>query len=422
MSKKVRKVTGSCWDFTMEDQEKMADDLYKLEKGDISIMSLVSGKKVPTLVNENGLTDELEDQIMKDMLSHASDSSSQDESYDENEQVIAIPYDQITRVDKIDTPKTDEGNHDKIKKEVDPTLDYQPKKENGCREFKIIRNKLMDSLNRFVIDDGIVPTAVSFNTFSVEELSAKIDADQAGAICTDIINYIITLKHPTAIYETEDFYSEYWKFARVKNDDYDRSRYFFAQGNGYVYCWLLDTASMNDINKLIFSNYSDTIENALIAYIEMAYSAGTLNQAFFINEPEYVKTLFKSDANKQKLFHQIFTSDLTTQMIEAGKAETEDDGVNPYNAIELQTSVQNTISYLVGDITEEEFLDMIDDEDDELENISDDGDDGEDDFDDLSEGMDMVSNEDTEENSDSGIDVMEPSNQDGEDLIIKVKH
>lgn len=416
MSKKVRKVTGSCWDFTTEDQEKMADDLYKLEKGDISIMSLVSGKKVPTLVNENGLTDELEDQIMKDMLSRASDSSYQDESYDEEEPEISIPYDQIARVEKVTAHNDVKVTHEK--KEVEPTLVPQPqvqsKKEKPYREFKIIRNSVMDSLNRFIIDDGIVPTAVSFNTFSVEELAARVDADHAGAICTDIINYIITLKHPTAIYESEDFYSEFWKFARVKNDEYDRSRYFFAQGNGYVFCWLLDVESMNDINKLIFSNYSDTIENALIAYIEMAYSAGTLNQAFFIDEPEYVKKFFKSDENKQKVFHQIFTSDLTTQMIEAGKSETEDDGVDPYDVIELQTSVRNTISYLVGDMSEEEFLDTIEDD-------SDEGDDG-DDFDDLSEGMDMVDGEDDEEDSESGIDVMEPSEPTDDDLIIKVQH
>lgn len=448
MSKKSKKI-GNVWDLTPEEQQKQLDEFAEFEKGNVDIMSLIGNKSMRG-VDENGFSAGLEAIILKDQkkldnnyddepvhgLWSTSDSRcSESDDYD-NDTAIApkvniiapkVYQDQYAE-DASNIVNSDADTNDNFEPDENPSVNNNSvyHDEKSVREYSIKINEDLATLHRLIIDDGICPTVVSLDVAKSENIDHVYDAENAGNACVELSQYIMTLKHPSAIFEMEDFFNtDYWKFGRVLRDDYNKNRYaFFSVGN-YVLCYLIDTESINVFNQLINTNYSHTIEEILKIYLSLAYAAGTLHQAFWVEDDDYIKRIFNDkNLNKQSEFHDIFVSDLSTKLVPPHDSVDVDDGVRLIPVEDLQINARDIMSDLSGN----DYYDNYDDEDDEEEddipsNPNNTKQIMNDEYSDLADGMDFV-DEKASINENSNHDQMleyaaQRKNQDNESVTLK---
>lgn len=349
MSKKKKK-EASIWDLTPEEQisglRKIDEDLENNR-----VDSILSMMNVPPAMSENGLSMELEARISRDINKKYTDKT--------NEANTVAGYSQIHTVSSEQESYTP-VQPDPIEQIREPLI--QISNTVAPVYLREISFNILKDLNRLIINDGIAPTSVSLDIAIQEELdeSIAIDSDMVADTMTEVINYIKSLKHPTAIYYTDDFHNtDFWKFGRVSKNSYNDDRYFFMEHDKYVFAYIIDTESVNSLIEMLDSYDNNDILSIILG---MAYAAGTLNQAFFIEDERYIETFMHSRYNKQKEFHKEFVDDLTTVFIDINAEPDEDDGVDLYPAEALQTNTREIIQLLNGS--------AYDDDDDEEDNVN----------------------------------------------------
>jgi hypothetical protein len=439
MGKKSKKIKN-IWDLTPEEQQQNLDDFAAFEEGEVTVMSLLGNKYQPGL-SKTGFSKGLEDVIVRDQKKihgyndeketvvdtgswleeqitgkkkdkdqksfrdlatksglKPSKPSSGEIDIDEpvkadkpKTTVFVVPTSsarkqQILNVSDVDAEPEEEDvdvdtPSEDIIEEPDAIIEEDEEIKSSTYTLDDVRClSFKNGVGHITINDGIAPTTVSLEYISKGEVVPNLDADQAGEICVELMNYITSLKHPTAIYKTDEFYNEeIWKFASVKNGTYNTSKFIFFEDDEYVFAYVIDTKSIEEFQQIINSQYPEKI---LDVYINMAYAAGQLNQAFFAGDSKYVYNCYHNEEfNKQKEFHRLFIEDESTVICDEGNS-TNDDCVETYDLPELQANARETIKYLTGDITEEEYADFNSDTEDE-----DDEEDSED-FSDLMDGTD----------------------------------
>ena len=348
--------TKDIWDLSPEEQAKQMDELYAIESGDVNVLSL--GKtKVGTGINKNGFSNGLESEIVKDLCGVTStpvilgDNQKEPSKHPigktNMEEVIGVspvknePKSQPIAIDEpkvnVETPASKNCTHTEVKSNG-----------LGLTTVRPISFNINKYLNRMVLDDGVAPTAFSFDIGLSQELAAMYDASEVSDMIPDLLLYIISLKHPTAIYEYDDFMNrDYWKFASVKGGRFDINKYIFFTANGYVFCYLVDYETIKN-----FNDYMDELKydhnDDLRTYISLAYATGTMQQAFFVEEEGFIKLFMKSKLNKQKDFHKIFTNDMSIEFVPNGEDVTEDDGIEMYHIDDLQSYVREMIGRVTG--------------------------------------------------------------------------
>lgn len=427
---KKKKKNKNIWDLTPEEQQANLDEFAEFESNNSNILSLIGQEKG---INDNGLTSELEAMIIRDVSSKKSKKKHKKEYDDDDyipfndavkdyvdernarKSVVVtpavsnrtenislngiIPEDEsiIQNANKTPTERLDDGvnidfdhyddNLPVPTSEVENTevkKDYtsktvlregnlvNPPNDNSVdiRKFAIVADK---NLGRVDIKDGIVQTTISLEIAKTEDLDnseiEKLSGDEASEICKTLLNYIMSLKHPTAIYEYNDFYSEFWKFERVEDDTYDENKYiFYSYNNKWVFAYLIDQDAMNNFHKFIADNNSSSIGEILAIYVSMGYAAGTLNQAFFADDNSYVEKLYNDATNnKKKEFHDIFINDESTALIPANKETSNDDGVLSFDIEEVQKNGRRVISFLTGTPYADEDVEISPEDDDSEE-------------------------------------------------------
>ena len=429
------------WDLTPEEQNQQMDDMYAIESGCGGILSLA---RIDNSINENGLSLGLEKEIAKDLLGKRDTvvNLDGDEVSDYNLENSVTQMEQLLGVKptvkkekkknksrEIDVDMSTSGSFKPVPKicsvycEEERYEENKPSKYNGLR---FIRFELIKELNRLIIDDGgIAPTSYSFDIGVNQDIVAPYDADQAGELCYFMMLYITTLKHPTAIYEYYEFsYKDKWKFVMVDNEQYDHNKFIFFRAGNYILAYLIDDESVSEFHKFMDEMEYD-VHDILKTFISMCYAVGTLNQAFFVEDEEYVKSFMKSEYNKQNEFHDLFINDKSTKLIEDIEG-LDASGAENFILDDIQYYVRKQLSRLTGssyfdededddDDYEDEEDDQIDESDSDDEEIDDDNCDDEDETDEEDED----DNEDGEDYSDLLSADMEEVN-DSDSLIIPV--
>lgn len=382
--------TKDIWDLSPEEQAKQMDDLYAMESGDVNVFSL--GKaKVGKGINKRGFSNGLESEIVKDFCGEKSAVVSlNEEKYNNDEPVGKTNMEEILGIKPAREEKVphksqpisiDEPSEDiTVEQKATPVLEV---KNKYLRQIKFYLNK---KFHRLILDDGIAPSSFSFDIGLTTELQNNHDDAEVADVIPDLMLYIISLKHPTAIYEYDDFVNrDYWKFASVKNGVFDLNKYIFLTNDEYVFCYLIDEESVRE-----FTNFIDELnygaDDILRTYISLAYNVGTLHEAFFTDDSSYIKLLMKSDKNNQKEFHKLFTNDLSITFVPNGEELGEDDGIHMYNIDDLQSYTRE----MIGKFTGSSYFN----DDDEDWDESDDDDESSDDYD-----MDTTNEEPYEETS-----------------------
>ena len=393
------------WDLTPEEQNQQMDEMYAIESGCGSILSLA---RIDGGINENGLSLGLEKEIAKDLLGYrntvvnldgdeVTDYSLED-SVTQMEELIGIKptVKQGKKKDKnsgINQNVSNSGSFKHVKKSSHVTF-----KEDMHNEIEVMKNEnircvkfnIIKDLNRLIIDDGgISPTSYSFDIGLNQDIVAPYDADRVADLCYEMMLYIITLKHPLAIYEYSDFIDkDKWKFVMVDADKFDHKKYIFFRSGGYILAYLIDNKSVDEFYNFMHELRYD-VHDILKTFISMSYDVGSLHQAFFVEDDDYIKYFMKSDFNKQEEFHSLFINDTSTKMVD--DMESSDIfGVETFILDEVQYNVREQITRLTGS----SYFDDDDDFDDE------DSEDEEDEFDDNEESEeeeDQIDNSEEDE-------------------------
>lgn len=336
------------WDLTPEEQQEGLEEFAAFEKG-LGDISSISNRE-PEL-DESGLTTELASLIASDVLSGRTKSSDPNrlepvkEVKTESVTLTAVTHKEETAVTKSVNNNT---------------------KRDGV--IKIIYKNLIP-INRIIVDDGIAPCGVSLTVssslnmedFNVDDCTKRYEYDDFEEFIRNFIVYTISLKHPTAIYTVDEFYSPKYLFNNCLNK-FNKDKFIFITVDNWILAYEVDNSSFKDLFTNMYNHY-DEEEYAIIETtrqaVALAIAVSSLNQAFFIEEDYYIEALYKSDLNMKEEFSKHFINDTNTELTDDPDEELT--GFDMYDAKSLQTSVRDMISIITG----EDYYDDDDEEDDE---------------------------------------------------------
>ena len=414
MSKKKKDI----WDLTPEEQMDNANDFYKFEKGKIGIMELGN---IPRTLNDNGLTGDVEAKIVADIMGKKKievapeavplNIESELSSFvsETNDKIIKNSvYGVTANSKKYSTLNdlTDNGEYEQADKEdveeyINDAIEDEESKDDI--NLPLITYGYDVELGKFFVNDGIVSSVLSMPVIAAQEINesyaSSLDSDFIYEKIALLMKYIITLKHPTAVFDVDEFYgnnSEY-KFDRVKS--YDKSKFKFFYHDSWVYCYVVDAESIDEVNDVLEKSIANKdLMNYLRFFAALSYACGSLNGAFFVEDEEFISRYYKSSHNHKEDFVKLFASDEETVMAKENEELKDDEYIFPdpesvpnddSDVKDLQIKARAFLSLLAG----EPFFGDDDDDDDW------DADDEEDwDADDDNEDDTQLGDENTEDN------------------------
>lgn len=353
---KKKKNRDSYWG-DLSDQQKAADEFYDYEK---------TGKPIPEeeKVNDNIFEDGLENLIQSDLLRNV--QVEDDREYvddDGNKQIDVSDYleqiengeldDEITTAVTVnETPN--EFTH-RVARDTNAPDSVLPLINHRDVTFRV-----MPDIDRFIIDDGIAPTSFVRNELTEANFEYEFDnestddAEEAIDYVSDVMEYITTLKHPTAIYSHSEFLE---KFADVKS--YSEVQYMLLSDNDYVYAYIVDAESVSKLHAYIESE-TDGLNEEVEFYTALALAAGRNDQVFLLEDRNYVLKFKASSYNQSVSFEKMLKNDPQTAL-ETDDAPITDVGVlfgilSVKDISEIQSSVRRQIMEYTGrEVLEEEY-------------------------------------------------------------------
>ena len=181
---------------------------------------------------------------------------------------------------------------------------------------------------------------------------------------TDKINlldlYITSLKHPTAIYLKDDFIDEYGCV-----ESFDDDKFVFMSVDNFVLAYAINIDSKRHFTEYVgkLTEHSTDINDILKIYVSLAFACGTMHQAFFVEEDDYLAYFMNSTYNQKDLFKKVFFEDKSTNMSFSGDSEMFSDIIS---VEALQKLARNTISAMTGEdyFGEDEIQEYLSDNDD----------------------------------------------------------
>lgn len=339
--KKNKKKGGDFWDIaTSKDQMKNLDIIAQIEKchekGNKKVGKAgdIFGLSSTPITDENGLPAGLVDVISRDMGFKERD-----------EEEIGHPLGEIaSMIEHSVTSKPVDTSLERFEKECQ----FEPERPDP-KKLKGVEFNVIEELGRLTVSDAIVPVSLYIPTIfnTIELMDGSMDADQLGDDMSLIFHYIISCKHPTAIFTPEEF------FGFMKDvESYNDAKYIFMSlEDELILAYKVE--GREEANDYLFSTMHYAPEDVLKCFVSLAYMAGTVHSAFFVEESDYIEAFVNSKYNLIEEFVEDFKSDEETII-----DEKDDEKVDVIDVRELQTAARQRISTLVGE------EDMFDDEDD----------------------------------------------------------
>jgi hypothetical protein len=178
-------------------------------------------------------------------------------------------------------------------------------------------------LDKLIIDDGVAPKTFAvdkaiyddndmYSEFNFED-ETEFDSDFFVNTTILLYAYIITCMHPCVVIPNSIFDKE---FANVKS--FDTSKFTFVTISNFVLVYVVDTKESNTLFS-ITPEYEANKTEHMNFWISLAYWCGTINNAFYIDDKEYIIGLMNSleKTNNYARFKHLFFSDPMTT-VEAG--------------------------------------------------------------------------------------------------------
>ena len=333
---KKKKIKNNNWNLSPEQQENFAEELYRKEV--------------------NGITQEKEGDTEIPILS------------DINNFIRKGAVTNVTLNKKEETPTTHLNKeiltiHDfdkEIVKEFKPTTEVNEQPaidESNYRKITWVTKGLSD-IYRIVLNDGVSPTSFSLEAGLQQDLlDMEIDDDTTCEYWSKLLTYIISLKHPTAMFKKDEINKgNEFDFSNVIS--FDSDKFMFVDTENYLLAYRLDEQSFDDLEKLFEVCEYDNRELLKIG-VSLAYVCSAIMQAFFIEDEWYLAEFYESLFNQKELFYRDFSTDAKTATDYELKEEFEE--FTYFDAKELHISVRGLIEELTGT----SYFDDDDEDDDE---------------------------------------------------------
>lgn len=350
MGKKKKKQKDFWGDsLTAKDQMKALDLIADIESGKKSgkkgnrAASIFDISDVP-VDDENGLPAGLMNAISKDMKKKHGKFVEDEVEYTS---VSVIKEEEVDDEDeKSPLVRMLEQNGKPVRHEVFEYLEPEPPSTIVPVEFKL--NK---PLKRVEITDRVIPVSMRIPTLretaEIEYNENEFDADQLGEDIGLIYSYIISCKHPTAIFTIAEFVDMMERIV-----DYDDTRFIFMiLEDEYILAYDMRSESREAFNNYLMDELDYNPVDILRCYISIAYLVGTLHSAFYVEDFQYVMEFKDSEFNQTYEFIHAINEDEDTYHGE----RDDDDEHNLIDVQELQTAARERISVLVGEDEDYEY-------------------------------------------------------------------
>ena len=289
----------------IDDAQTAADAFFAFEKGE---GDLLPGMEKAPKKKKNKMK-ELDQVIADDLFG---DQSEGDNYWDTDDTDQSFDTSDYVDYDSVITNDTDDYN---IDDDVHLTIDKfksTDEDELDASSLSLIGVDVFPSVKRVVVDDLYAPTAFCYSDEFILDTYINYDGyndpTETAAMTSKIIERIIALKHPSAIFTHEQFAKE---FGGVTS--YSSVIFNFYKTDKYVFAYIVDAESFNDLN-LAIEKECEQISDILDFYVSLAYAAGRSDQVFFYDNEEYVRKLFDhmTARDVQDMFVQLFKCDSQT--------------------------------------------------------------------------------------------------------------
>lgn len=403
---------GDFWGGALSANEQMSslDLIADIEKGKKKGKSGdIFGLSKDVITDENGLPSGLMSQIAKDM----NFSQSTPVRFGEMETVnLTSPIDFLPKevVEVIQNPEEEcvLGTVNTVNTKLEMAdEEVLPVHVDGVRFI------LKEELLRMDISDQVVPVSLYIptllSTASIVLDESEYDSDQLGEDISTLFHYIISCKHPSAMFTVDDF-NEF--MLDVK--DYDSDKYIFMiLEDQFVLAYKVD--GRKEFTEFLLDECEYTPYEVLKCHISASFIVGTVHSAFFVENGDYLEAFMNSKYNQTKVFIEEFRDDRSTKL---GEKSID----NEHQLIDirgLQTIARERISYLVGedDDYEDEYFD---EEDVELDIIIEDTKIPESEVEIMdTDASSLLEDVETTVEESSKVDVLKPTND--ESMIVPVR-
>ena len=320
MGKNKKKLKNtSTWNMSLEDQERLADMLYDLERGKDTGGSVLDMMNIKTPSRTMGVESDVLLEKTRELLANNPDS-----------------YGNVTEDDGINYTDYVNGNASKPNgREV--TL-ATVKKEKGREETVTVKNdskrngvyvnlsNISNIFRRLSIEDGVTSTPIylpALHNFKVD--LSDMPKDDVIETIDLLINHIVLLSHPMAII-TDEEYAEIGLISKIKNYDTNKFRFFFftpsveeeEEETTYVSCYYVDYASFIKLAEFM---KEIPLENLFAVYIMIARVCSSVSRVFLMEDSTYVKVFEQSSYNQKEQFLSLLANDEGTELSEEDVAD-----------------------------------------------------------------------------------------------------
>lgn len=460
MSKKNKKNKVDYFNMTPEEQMANAEMFHDVEQGEVSFLDALN-YKVPTgpIAQSDyakqieraclGMIEKDEDETYISEVDHAigyvseesddtMESANDEDEYDDNTDDCDDESDEII----IPTNTPVYTSYSEVKSEFGIYKDPDEEKELVINDSVKACNNEADSsiadkdvegirpiyfmyepiVGKMIIDDGLVPTAISVchaSSINLNDENIPDDSDAVAQLISKLFYYIITCKHPAVIMSEETFEIEFSLFEKINSN-----KFVMFKNNGFVYIYIMDEYQINNfysVTDIFNMDDRDTLRFMLVA----AFAAKSPHNIFMYDDEDEVDSVMDARHDVKYLL-KLIDNDPDTKY--AGHNAC-GDTLSRMKVTDLQTFIQDIYD------TIESLIDFDSDEDDEDDGYddSDESDEFEDDDDiDVTDYPDIDMTTDTDdidqmlENIESTDDILaskvDSTDSADEDMTVPVIH
>lgn len=393
MSKKNKKHKVDYFNMTPEEQMANAEMFHDVEQGEVSFLDALN-YKVPTgpIAQSDytrqieraclGVIEKDEDETYLSEVDHAigfvTDEPDVDKNIsnmDDNTNDVEVTEKEYISYSEV---KSDFGIYKDSDVEEEVTID-------NCAKGNVIENNVTETrtkekderiapiyftyepiVGKVIIDDGLVPTAVSVyhsTSIQLQEENIPDDSDTVAQLISKLFYYIITCKHPAVIMSEETFELEFSLLEKI-----NVNKFVLFKNNGFVYVYVMDEEEINNFYSV--TEIFNMDDNDLLRFmISTAIASKSPHNAFLYNDEDEVDSVMEARHDVKYLMNMIY-SDSDTRY--TGHYAS-NDILNRMGVTDLQTFTQD-----VYDLIENLTVTMNDEDNDPDTDIEEDFDDEDD--------------------------------------------
>lgn len=300
------------WDLTFEEQQALLNNFDEMvsntspeeitESDTDAVWTKKYGVINPVYESEDNFPS-IEEQLLECINS---DNDTQDTKLLDN--IVIASGDSDIVINENPTSSIAVDNTETVRPVADnlPSVD---EKKIGIDDISI-KFDYINPLDKLIIDDGTtkktfaVDRAVEDNIYEITE--DDFDDDEVSDKTSLLLGYIITCQHPWAIVPTATFERD---FKSVESFDF--KSYIFVNIDSFICIYVLSETNRDTLLSLM-DTYEMNRSECMNFWISLAYHCGIINNAFYVENTDYMLEFINLTVGHYETFKEIFFNDSNT--------------------------------------------------------------------------------------------------------------